>query len=143
MSLISLRLLPKNSFISLIIPHIETFHSDLCFISNKYITLNNNKFTLKTKSNYQYTISELNKTITFYTHISTLINKKQFDIHEKIIIKNHSNDKRIDNYINYSVNIVDMSHPVIYSIKCIDQPIAFDVMKHYTDDIIKIYKSFI
>jgi hypothetical protein len=143
MSLISLRLLPKNSFISLIIPHIQTFHNDIGFVADKNITLNNNKFTLNSKSTYHYTINELNKTSIFYTHISSLINKKRFDIHEKITIKNNSNDRRLDNYINYSVNIVDISQPIIYSIKCINQPIAFDLMKHYTDDIIKVYKNFI
>ena len=56
MSLINLRHLPKHSFISLIIPHIQTFHNEFGVLADKNITLKNNTFTLHTKSCYNYTI---------------------------------------------------------------------------------------
>ena len=142
MSLINLRQLPKHSFISLIIPHIQTFHNEFGLFDNN-ITLKNNKFTLNSRSSYNYTISELNKTTFFYTHITSLINKHQYDIHERIIIKNNTNQFTKDNYINYSINIVDKKQPLIYSIKCIEQPMSVDLMKHYTDEIKQIYKTFL
>jgi hypothetical protein len=138
MSLINLRHLPKNSFISLILPHIQTYHNDIDYISNKYLTMNNNTFCLNTKSTYNYTISELYKNIYFYTHIKTNINNYQYDIHEKIVLKHIKNN----NYLNYTINIVDKNIPLIYSIKCIEQPVSFDLMKHYTEDIKKIYNTF-
>jgi hypothetical protein len=141
MSLINLRYLPKNSFISLIIPYIQTFQDDFGLISEKNITFKNNKFNLNTKSSYNYSISELNKTTVFYTHITSLINNQQLNIHERITIKCNSNNCKKDNYLNYSINIVN-NKPVIYSIKCIEQPMAFDLMNHYTDDIKEIYNSF-
>jgi CYTH domain-containing protein len=142
MSLINLRQLPKHSFISLIIPHIQTFHNEFGLYDNN-ITLKNNKFTLNSRSSYNYTISELNKTTFFYTHITSLINKHQYDIHERITIKNNTNQFTKDNYINYSINIVDKNKPLIYSIKCIEQPMSVDLMKHYTDEIKQIYKTFV
>ena len=141
MSLINLRQLPKHSFISLIIPHIQTFHNEFGLFDNNII-LKNNKFTLNSRSSYNYTISELNKTTFFYTHITSLINKHQYDIHERITIKNNTNQFTKDNYINYSINIVDKNKPLIYSIKCIEQPMSVDLMKHYTDEIKQIYKTF-
>jgi hypothetical protein len=107
------------------------------------MTLKNNKFRLDSKSSYNYTISELNKTIIFYTHITSIINKQQLDIHERITLKNNSNNSLKDNYSNYSVNIVNKNIPLIYSIKCIEQPFSFDLMKHYTDEIKSVYKSFL
>ncbi len=142
MSLINLRLLPKHCFTSLVIPHINNFQDEYCFFNNYNMTLKNNKFRLDSKSSYNYSISELNKTIIFYTHITSIINKQQFDIHERITIKNNSNNSPKDNYLNYSVNIVN-NIPLIHSIKCIEQPMAFDLMTHYTDEIKHIYKSFI
>jgi hypothetical protein len=142
MSLINLRQLPKHSFISLIIPHIQTFHNEFGLYDNN-ITLKNNKFTLNSRSSYNYTISELNKTTFFYTHITSLINKHEYDIHERITIKNNTNQFTKDNYINYSINIVDKNKPLIYSIKCIEQPMSVDLMKHYTDEIKQIYKTFL
>ncbi len=139
MSLINLRHLPKHSFISLILPHIQTYHNDIDYISDKYLKMNNNIFTLNTKSTYNYTISELYKNVCFYTHIKTKINNYQYDIHEKIVLKNYKNN----NYLNYTINIVDKNIPLIYSIKCIEQPVSFDLMKHYTDEIKQIYKTFI
>lgn len=134
MSLINLRYLPKHSFISLIIPHIQTYHEEFGLL-NKDIIFNNNKFTLNSKSSYNYTISELNKTTSFYTHITTFVNKSEINIHENINIKNNYKE----NYLNYSVNIVDKKYPLIYSIKCIGQPMSIDLMKHYTDDIKMFY----
>ena len=142
MSLINLRHLPKHSFISLIIPHIQTYHNEFGVLADNNITLKNNKFTLYTKSCYNYSIAELNKTTLFYTQIKTIIDKKEFNIHERITIKTNSNSVR-DNYLNYSINIVDNNKPLIYSIKCIEQPMSFDLMKHYTDEIKYIYKTFI
>ncbi len=142
MSLINLRLLPKHCFTSLVIPHIHNFQDEYCFFNNYNMTIKNNKFRLESKSSYNYSISELNKTIIFYTHITSLINKQQFDIHERITIKNNSNNSPIDNYLNYSVNIIN-NKPLIYSIKCIQQPMSFDLMKHYTDEIKTIYKTFV
>jgi hypothetical protein len=142
MSLINLRQLPKHSFISLIIPHIQTFHNEFGLYDNN-ITLKNNKFTLNSRSSYNYTISELNKTTFFYTHITSLINKHQYDIHERITIKNNTNQFTKDNYVNYSINIVDKNKPLIYSIKCIEQPMSVDLMKHYTDEIKQIYNTFV
>jgi hypothetical protein len=105
MSLINLRYLPKNSFISLIIPYIQTFQDDFGLISEKNITFKSNKFNLNTKSSYNYSISELNKTTVFYTHITSLINNQQLNIHERITIKCNSNNCKKDNYLNYSINI--------------------------------------
>ena len=143
MSLINLRQLPKHCFTSLVIPHIHNFHDEYCFFYNHNMTLKNNKFRLDSKSSYNYTISELNKTIIFYTHITSIINKQQLDIHERITLKNNSNNSLKDNYSNYSVNIVNKNIPLIYSIKCIEQPFSFDLMKHYTDEIKSVYKSFL
>ena len=140
MSLINLRYLPKNSFVSLIIPYIDTFYNEFGVINNKQITFNNNKFILDTKTSYNYSISELNKTTVIYTHITSIINKTEFNIHERITIKNKCNNCRRDNYLNYSINIVD-NKPFIYSIKCIEQPVSFDLMKHYTDEIKDIYNN--
>ena len=139
MSLINLRHLPKHSFISLIIPYIQTYHEEFGLLNNKNIIFNNNKFTLNSKSSYNYTISELNKTTVFYTHITTIVNKSEINIHENITIKNNYKE----NYLNYSINIVNKKTPLIYSIKCIEQPMSVDLMKHYTDEIKQIYKTFV
>jgi hypothetical protein len=143
MSLINLRHLPKHCFVGLIIPHIQTFHNEIGVLCEQNITLKNNTFRLDSKSSYNYTISELNKTTILYTHITSIINQNKYDIHEKITIKKNSNEFKKENYINYSINIVDNSKPIIYSIKCIEQPMAVDLMKHYTEEIKKIYKTFL
>ena len=136
MSLINLRHLPKNSFISLIIPYIQTYHNEFGLISEKNIIFKNNKFNLNTKSSYNYTISELYKTTVFYTHIISSIDNQIYNIHERITIKGSSTN----NYLNYSVNIIN-NKPIIYSIKCIEQPLSFNLMNHYTEDIKQIYTS--
>ncbi len=140
MSLINLRYLPKHSFISLIVPYIQTYHNEFGVVCNKNIILKNNTFRLNSKSSYNYTISELNKTTIFYTHITSIINKNQYDIHERITIKNNSNEYKND-YLNYSINIVEKNKPLIYSVKCIEQPLSIDLMTQYTDEIKKIYNT--
>ncbi len=143
MSLVNLSQLPKYCFTSLVIPYIHNFQDEYCFFNNHHMTVKNSKFRLDSKSSYNYTISELNKTIVFYTHITTLINKQQLDIHERITLKNNSNNLFKNNYLNYSVNIVNKNKPLIYSIKCIEQPMSFNLMEHYSDEIKTIYKTFL
>jgi hypothetical protein len=141
MSLINLRYLPKNSFTSIIFPYIKTYHNELALLDSN-IKIGNSKFTLKNNTELEYSISEMHKIITIYTKISTNIYNTDFNIHEKITIKKNTYDTNTNDYSNYSINIVNLKNkPYIYSIKCIHQPISFDLMNHYTDDIKKMYEQ--
>ncbi len=144
MSLINLRHLPKHSFTSLVLPHIKTYYNEFGLLSESNVTVGNSNFVLKNNMEYDYKLSEMNKTITIDTKISTNINNILFNINERIIIKRNVNINITNDYSNYSVNIVNLQNePYIYSIKCIHQPISFDLMNHYTDDIKKMYKQII
>ena len=144
MSLINLRYLPRNSFTSIVFPYIKTYHNELAVLSNSDINIGNSKFTLNNNIDLHYTIEEMHKTININTKISTTINDISFNIYEKITVKKNINDNKTDDYSNYSINIVNLTkQPYIYSIKCIHQPISFDLMKHYTNDIKKIYEQII
>ena len=141
MSLINLRYLPKNTFTSIIFPYIKTYHNELALLDTN-IKIGNSKFTLKNNTELEYSISEMHKTITINTKISTTINNTIFNIHEKITIKKNTDENKTNDYSNYSINIVNLKkEPYIYSIKCIHQPISFDLMNHYTDDIKKMYEQ--
>jgi hypothetical protein len=141
MSLINLRYLPKNTFTSIIFPYIKTYHNELALLDTN-IKIGNSKFTLKNNTELEYSISEMHKTITINTKISTTINNTIFNIHEKITIKKNTDENKTNDYSNYSINIVNLKNqPYIYSIKCINQPISFDLMNHYTDDIKKMYEQ--
>jgi hypothetical protein len=141
MSLINLRYLPKNSFTSIIFPYIKTYHNELAILDTN-IKIGNSKFSLKNNTELDYSISEMHKTITINTKISTTINNTIFNIHEKIIIKKNIDENKTNDYSNYSINIVNLTNkPYIYSIKCIHQPVSFDLMNHYTDDIKKMYEQ--
>ena len=142
MSLINLRYIPKNSFISIIFPYIKTYHNEFAVLSNNNINIGNSKFILNNNIELNYSIEEMHKTININTKISTTINETLFNIYEKITIKKNINDNKIDDYSNYSINIVNLTkQPYIYSVKCIHQPISFDLMNHYTNDIKKIYQQ--
>lgn len=134
MSLINLRLLPRNTFTSTIIPFIKTFHDEIGILE-KNININECNFNIKNNIIYDYKISEFNKTANIFTKISTKIDKVDFNIYEQITVKRNKTTENMYNYTNYSVNIVNSFHPFIYSVKCIEQPIGFDLMKFYTDDI--------
>lgn len=141
MSLINLRYLPKNTFTSIIFPYIKTYHNELALLDTD-IKIGNSKFTLNNNTELDYSISEMHKTITINTKISTTINNTIFNIHEKITIKKNTDENKTNDYSNYSINIVNLKkEPYIYSIKCIHQPISFDLMNHYTDDIKKMYEQ--
>jgi len=146
MSLIFLRQLPKNSFTSIVFPHLKTFNSELGVLDNTTASVNvgNCNFTLENNMEYDYQISELEKTTTINTKISTTINNTLFNIYEKITIKRNLNLYNNIDYSNYSINIVNLNNqPYIRSIKCIEQPLSFDLMNHYTDDIKNMYKQII
>jgi hypothetical protein len=141
MSLINLRCLPKNSFTSIIFPYIKTYHNELAVLDTN-IKIGNSQFILKNNTELYYSISEMHKTISINTKISTTINKTIFNIHEKITIKRNIDYNKIDDYSNYSINIVNLTkQPYIHSIKCIHQPLSFDLMNHYTDDIKNMYEQ--
>ncbi len=145
MSLINLRHLPKNTFTSIIFPHIKTYHNELAvLLCNDNINMGNSKFTLHNNTDLYYTVEEMHKTININTKISTILDKTPFNIYENITIKKNINDNKADDYSNYSINIVNLlKEPYIHSIKCIHQPISFDLMNHYTDDIKLIYQQII
>jgi hypothetical protein len=140
MSLINLRLLPKNTFTSIIFPFIKTFHQEIGILENN-INIGDCNFDIKNNMIYDYKISEFSKTTSIFTKISTKIDKVNFNIYEQITVKRNQNINNICNYTNYSINIINSKdHPYIYSIKCIEQPINVDLMNLYTDDIKKFYK---
>ena len=146
MSLILLRQLPKNSFTSIILPHLKTFNSELGVLDNTKASINlgNCNFILENNMKYYYQISEMKKITTINTKISTNINSTIFNIYEKITIKRNLNLNKNNDYSNYSINIVNLhNQPYIHSIKCIEQPISFDLMNHYTDDIKRFYNHII
>jgi hypothetical protein len=135
MSLINLRLLPRNTFTSTIIPFIKTFHDEIGILEQN-INIGECNFDIKNNIIYDYKISEFNKTANIFTKISTKIDKNYFNIYEQITVKRIKNITNMHNYTNYSVNIINWKDPpFIYSIKCIEQPIGFDLMNFYTDDI--------
>jgi hypothetical protein len=141
MSLINLRYLPKNTFTSIIFPYIKIYHNELALLDTN-IKIGNSQFILKNNTELYYSISEMHKTITINTNISTTINNTIFNIYEKITIKKKIDENKTNDYSNYSINIVNLKkEPYIYSIKCIHQPISFDLMNHYTDDIKKMYEQ--
>lgn len=136
MSLINLRYLPKNSFTSIIFPYIKTYHNELAILSNTNIKIGDSKFILHNNINLNYNISKMHKTTIINTKISTNINNIIFNIYENITIKKNIDNNIINDYSNYSINIVNLKqYPYIYSVKCINQPITFDLMNHYTNDI--------
>jgi hypothetical protein len=140
MSLINLRYLPKHTFTSIIFPFLKTYHNEMGILE-KNIKIGECNFNIKNNMIYNYKISELNKTTNIFTKISTKINKIDFNIYENISIKRNQNITNICNYTNYSINIVNLKeHPYIYSIKCIGQPLSFDLMNFYTDDIKEFYQ---
>lgn len=144
MSFINIRLLPKHSFTSLIFPHIKTYYNEFGLLSDSNIKVGNSNFVLKNNMEYEYNMKEMNKTITIDTKILTNINSTLFNINERIIIKRNVNNDKTNDYSNYSVNIVNLKNePYILSIKCINQPLSFDLMNHYTDDIKKMYEHVI
>ena len=141
MSLINFRLLPKHSFTSLVFPYIKTYYNEFGLLSDSNIKVGNSNFVLKNNMEYEYNMKEMNKTITIDTKISKNINNTLFNINERIIIKRNVNSDKTNDYSNYSVNIVNLKNePYILSIKCIHQPLSFDLMNHYTDDIKKMYE---
>ena len=140
MSLINLRLLPKNTFTSIIFPFIKTFHQEIGILENN-INIGDCNFDIKNNMIYDYKISEFSKTTSIFTKISTKIDKVNFNIYEQITVKRNQNINNTCNYTNYSINIINSKdYPYIYSIKCIEQPINVDLMNLYTDDIKKFYK---
>jgi hypothetical protein len=144
MSLINLRYLPKHTFTSIIFPYIKTYHNELAVLADNNINIGDSKFTLNNNIDLNYTIEEMHKTININTKISTILNEIPFNIHENITIKKNINNNKVNDYSNYSINIVNLiKNPYIHSIKCIHQPISFDLMNHYTDDIKQIYQQII
>jgi hypothetical protein len=93
MSLNFLRQLPKNSFTSIVFPHLKTFNSELGVLDNTTASVNvgSCNFTLENKMEYDYKVSEMEKTTTINTKISTTINNTFFNIYEKITIKRNLN----------------------------------------------------
>ena len=140
MSLINLRLLPKHTFTSIVFPFIKTFHDEIGILEQN-IKIGKCNFDIKNNMIYDYKISEFNKTTSIFTKISTNIDKNNFNIYEQITVKREQNKINTCNYTNYSINIVNSKdHPFIHSIKCIEQPISFDLMNFYTDDIKEFYQ---
>ncbi len=135
MSLINLRLLPKHTFTSIIFPFLKTYHDEMGILKEE-IKVGECHFNIKNNMNYDYNISELNKTTRILTKISTNIDDINYDIYEQITIKRYQNINNTYNYTNYSINIVNLKDiPYIHSIKCVGKPLSFDLMNYYTDDI--------
>jgi hypothetical protein len=140
MSLINLRLLPKNTFTSIVFPFLKTYYDEMGVLEQN-IKIGECNFNIKNTMLYNYKISELNKTTNIFTKISTKIDKTDFNIYEQITIKRNQNIINTCNYTNYSINIVNSKdYPYIHSIKCIEQPISFDLLNFYTDDIKEFYQ---
>ncbi len=135
MSLINFRHLPKHTFTSIIFPFLKNYNDEMGILE-KDIKIGECHFNIKNNMVYDYKISELNKTTHIFTSISTKIDKIDFKIYEQITVKRNHNLTNTCNYVNYSVNIVNSKdHPYIHSIKCIGQPLSFDLINFYTDDI--------
>jgi hypothetical protein len=140
MSIVNLRLLPKHTFTSIIFPFLKTVNDDIGILETN-IKIGQCNFEIKNNIIYDYKISEFNKTTRILTKISTNIDKINFNIYEQITVKREKNNINTYNYTNYSVNIVNSKdHPFIHSIKCIQQPISFDLMNFYTNDIKEFYE---
>ena len=140
MSIVNLRLLPKNTFTSIVFPFLKTFHDEIGILEQN-IKIGQCHFDIKNNMIYDYKISEFNKTTRILTKISTNIDKVNFNIYEQITVKREQNKINTCNYTNYSINIVNSKdHPFIHSMKCIEQPINFDLMNFYTDDIKEFYE---
>ncbi len=140
MSLVNLRLLPKNTFTSIIFPFLKTYHNEMGILENN-INIGECHFNIRNNMIYDYKISELNKTTNIFTKISTKIDNINYNIYEQITVKRNQNIVNTCNYTNYSINIVNSKdHPYIYSVKCIEQPISFDLINFYTDDIRQFYQ---
>ena len=78
MSLINLRHLPKHSFISLIIPHIQTYHNEFGVLAENNITLKNNKFNSiqpDGSSNIRYFIKKLNNNPILIKEVDKCVDK--------------------------------------------------------------------
>lgn len=135
MSLINLCYLPKNTFTSLVFPFLKTYHNQIGILEEN-IKIGECNFDIKNNMTYDYKIAEFNKTTNILTKISTKIDKVNYNIYENITIKRNQILADTYSYTNYSVNIVNSKyHPFIHSIKCVEQPLMFDLMKFYTDDI--------
>ena len=96
MSLINLRLLPKNTFTSIIFPFIKTFHQEIGILENN-INIGDCNFDIKNNMIYDYKISEFSKTTSIFTKISTKIDKVTFNIYEQITVKRNQNINNICN----------------------------------------------
>ncbi len=141
MSLINFRHLPKNTFTSIIFPFLKIYHDDMGILEQN-IKIGECNFNIKNNLIYDYKISEFNKTTNIFTKISTKIDKVDFNIYEQITVKRNQNITNNCNYTNYSINIVNSKdHPYIHSIKCIGQPLSFDLLNFYTDDIKEFYET--
>jgi hypothetical protein len=140
MSLVNIRLLPKHTFTSIVFPFLKTFHDEMGILEQN-IKIGQCNFEIKNNMIYDYKISEFNKTTSIFTKISTNIDKINFNIYEQITVKREKNKINTYNYTNYSINIINSKDsPFIHSMKCIEQPINFDLMNFYTDDIKEFYE---
>ena len=127
MSLVNIRLLPKHTFTSIVFPFLKTFHHEMGILEQN-IKIGQCNFEIKNNMIYDYKISEFNKTTSIFTKISTNIDKINFNIYEQITVKREKNKINTYNYTNYSINIINSKdHPFIHSMKCIEQPINFDL----------------
>ncbi len=135
MSLVNLRLLPRNSFTSIVFPFLKTYYEEMSILEQD-IKIGECHFNIKNQMLYDYKISQLNKTTKIFTIISTNIDKIDYKIYEQISVKRNQDLINTCNYTNYSVNIVNSKdYPYIHSMKCVGQPISVDLTKFYTEEI--------
>ncbi len=142
MSIINMKHIPKNSFISLVFPHIKTYFNEIALLNEQNITsinINNNNYTIENR--IKYNLRESCKVESLNTKVITSINSQKILINETMNFKHHYDNNKMDRYLNYYIDIVIPNSTLLYSIRTIGQPLNIDLMNYYTDDIKKIYEQ--
>ena len=140
------RLLPKNSFTSIIYHKLLTHYNIPLLFNHPFTSSIVIKNESKNESKYNYRIDILDTSTIFNIMLSTDFNNQKLKIYEKINFYSYKNTKRINYSCNITQNIdyqILYDKPLIYSIKCCHQTLGFDLTNHYTKDIQLIFEHFI